>query len=62
MLFLIALLFAAAGLILLWPRWFATVSFTLTLSTLAGIVLLGMFAAIALTLLLGPDASAGGRP
>jgi uncharacterized membrane-anchored protein YitT (DUF2179 family) len=62
MLFLIALIFVAAGFITLWPRYFANASLTFTLSTLAALVLIGLFAGIALTLMLDPNASAGGRP
>jgi len=61
MLFLIALIFVAAGFITLWPRWFANASVTFTLS-LAALVLIGLFAGIALTLMLDPNASAGWRP
>lgn len=62
MLILLSLIFAAAGFITLWPRWFADVSLTLTLSSLAGIVILGLFAGVMLTLMLDSNASAGGRP
>jgi uncharacterized membrane-anchored protein YitT (DUF2179 family) len=62
MLFLIALIFVAAGFITLWPRWFADASLTLTLSSLAGIVILGLFAGVVLTLILDSNASAGGQP
>lgn len=62
MLVLLALLFVAAGFITLWPRWFADASLTLTLSTLAGILIVGLFAGVALTLMLDANASAGGRP
>jgi hypothetical protein len=61
-LILLSLIFFAAGFITLWPRWFADVSLTLTLSSLAGIVLLGLFAGIVLTLMLESNASAGSRP
>lgn len=62
MLFLISLLFVAAGVITLWPRWFADASMTFTLSSLAALVLIGLAAGIVLTLMLDPNASAGGRP
>lgn len=62
MLVLLALLFVAAGFATLWPRWFADASLTLTLSTLAGILIVGLFAGVALTLMLDANASAGGRP
>lgn len=62
MLFLISFLFIAAGVITLWPRWFANASLTFTLSSLAALVLIGMFAGIALTLMLDSPATAGGRP
>ncbi len=62
MLILIGLMFVAAGFITLCPRWFADVSLTLTLSSLAGILLLGLFAGVILTLMLDANASAGGRP
>jgi hypothetical protein len=61
-LILLSLMFVAVGLILLWPRWFANASLTLTLSSLAGIVLLGLFAGVVLTLVLDSNASAGGQP
>ncbi len=62
MLFLLSFLFAAAGVITLWPRYFANASLTFTLSSLAAIALIGMFAGVALTLILESNASAGGRP
>lgn len=62
MLFLLSMLFVAAGFITLWPRWFADASMTFTLSSLAALVLIGLFAGVALTLILEPNASAGGRP
>ncbi len=62
MLFFLAFMFIAAGLILLWPRWFATVSLTMTLNSLASLVLIGLAAGVALTLILDANASAGGRP
>ncbi len=62
MLILVALGFVAAGFITLWPRYFADVSMTFTLSSLAALVLIGIFAGVALTLMLDSNASAGGRP
>lgn len=62
MLILLSLIFVAAGFITLWPRWFANASMTLTLSSLAAIALIGLFAGVALTLILEPNASAGGQP
>ncbi len=62
MLILLSLMFVAAGFITLWPRWFANASLTLTLSSLAGIVILGLFAGVILTLMLDANASAGSRP
>jgi uncharacterized membrane-anchored protein YitT (DUF2179 family) len=62
MLIFLSLIFAAAGFITLWPRYFADASLTFTLSSLAALVLIGMFAGVALTLMLDSNASAGGQP
>ncbi len=62
MLFLLSMLFVVAGIVTLWPRYFADASLTFTLSGLAALVLIGIFAGIALTLMLDSNASAGGQP
>ena len=62
MLFLLSFIFIAAGVITLWPRYFADASLTFTLSSLAALVLIGLFAGVALTLILDSNASAGGQP